>query len=169
MPPKLPLETISGAAAVQANGTMTVQTTGAGLTNVFIFSLPLPSGFTISTATQLLVQAPPGFTFPAATSGSSVSFFALAPYSPPDMSNPPTLAGPEAHAGWNFPQGTLFAWTGLTGSQEYSNITLSFMVNNLVNPTAAGMTGNLFVKVGGTNNTSCHFTIPGIDIVSSAT
>ncbi len=154
---------------VQANGAMTVQTTGAGATNVFIFSLPLPSGFTMSTVSELIVQAPPGFTFPAANSGNSVSFNALAPFTPPEMSNPPTLAGPAPSAGWNFPQGTLFAWTGLNGGQEYSNITLSFLVNNLVNPTTAGMTGNLFVKVGGTNDTSCHFTIPGIDIVSATT
>ena len=164
IPMELPPFLQSGSAAQQVYslpGTVVPTDGGAGVTNGIMFTLPLPSGFTISSTSVWGVTLPPGFTLPPAGSGSSVSFFGLDPYPYNPTLSPPSTLGPVTQPVAGFPTGTLWVWSTLNNQPEYTGITLQFILEDIVDPTANGPTGDFLVRVTGTNNDVCAFTVPG--------
>lgn len=157
----------SSAQILAASGTVDPETLVAGARTELIFSLPLPAGFTVSSTSEWMVILPPGFTLPGAASGRTVHFFGLAPYQYNAVLSPPSTMGPITAPIDSFPTGTLWVWSALNNTPEYSGITLQFILQHVVNPTVTGVTGSIAVQIGGTGSASCLFTVPGITISSS--
>jgi hypothetical protein len=158
-----------GAAAqiLDATGTVSPARILPGVSNDLTFSLPLPAGFTVSATSSWMVTLPPGFTLPDPSSGRSVSFFGLAPYSYNAVNNPPSTLGPFTAPIDGSPAGTIWVWSTVNNSPTYSGITLQFILQKVLNPTATGATASFAVRIGGTNSTNCIFTVPGITISDS--
>ncbi|HVX29043.1 MAG TPA: hypothetical protein VHA53_01080, partial [Nitrolancea sp.] len=112
---------------LNATGTVDPEYLNPGICSELVFSLPLPSGFTISGSSEWMVTLPPGFTLPASTSGSSVSFFGLSPYQSNAINYPPQTMGPITEPIDSYPAGTLWVWSELNNQQPYGNITLNFI------------------------------------------
>ena len=55
-------------------------------------------------------------------------------------------------------------WSVLNNASPYTGITLEFILRNVVNPSATGLTGNFAVRIDGTSSTTCVLTVPGIMI-----
>jgi hypothetical protein len=157
----------SVAQVFNANGTVDPSTLVPGAVADLVFSLPLPAGFTISSTSEWMVTLPPGFTLPTPGSGSGVNFFGLAPYAYNALCSPPSTMGPITAPIDDFPAGTLWVWSSLNNASQYSGITLQFILQHVVNPTATGVTGSIQVQIDGTGSTVCFFTVPGIAIASS--
>ena len=155
-----------GAAAqiINADGTVDPMTTSPGSITELVFSLPLPPGFIVSETSEWMVTLPPGFTLPGSSSGQAVNFFGLSPYPYNAVLNPPSTIGPTTEPVDNAPVGTLWVWSALNNMPPYGGITLQFILRNINNPTTAGVTGNIAVRIGGTGSTACIFTVPGITI-----
>jgi hypothetical protein len=149
---------------INATGTVDPEELFPGVVSELVFTLPLPAGFTISASSEWMVTLPPGFTLPASSTGDSVSFFGLSPYQSTAINNPPQTMGPITEPIDSFPAGTLWVWIELNNQQPYGNITLNFILMNVVNPTTTGLTGNFLVRIGGTGSTNCQFTVPGFTI-----
>ena len=147
-------------------GTVDPETLVPGALTELVFTCPLPSGFVVSPTAEWMVTLPPGFTLPAATSGSPVSFFALAPYQENAILNPPSTEGPSMGPMGPFPAGTLWVWSALNNAPTYTGFTLQFILQNVVNPTATGVTGNIAVQINGTSTSTCVFTVPGLTIAN---
>lgn len=165
LPPNLQLG--PAAQILTATGTVDPETPVAGARTDLAFSLPLSAGFTVSSTSEWMVTLPPGFTLPAAGSGSPVNFFGLAPYSYNAFLNPPSTMGPITAPIDDFPAGTLWVWSSLNNTPQYSGTTVGVMLQHVLNPTTTGVTGNFAVRIGGTGSSACVFTVPGITITSS--
>lgn len=149
-----------------AAGTVDPETLVPGALTELVFFLPLPAGFTVPGTSEWMVTLPPGFTLPSSASGESVSFFGLAPYQENAILNPPSSEGPTTGPVGPYPTGTLWVWSVLNNVSPYTGITLKFILENVVNPSTTGLTGNFSVRISGTNSTACVFTVPGITLAN---
>jgi hypothetical protein len=163
LPP--PLRSSPAAQTLTATGTVDPESLFPSTRTELTFSLPLPAGFTVSGTSAWMVTLPTGFTLPGSASGESVNFFGLAPYEYNAVLNPPSTIGPLSEPTDGFPAGTLWVWSALNNQQTYTGITLQFILQNVVNPSATGLTGNIAVQIGGTSS-QCVFTVPGITIAN---
>ena len=169
LPPSLAKHLAAAATGSQftAIGAITLYPLTAGATSTIdSMQLPLPDGFTLAEGCEVMIQAAPGFLFPPG-GASELNFLALDPFQS-DSWGTPAIAGPYPISVGPFPEGALFAWNVKTGTNTYSNTTMSFGFQSFINPTVTGLTGNFYVTLGGTNGTSCQFTIPGFVITPAS-
>lgn len=124
MNPPPNLKPLAAAQLLTATGTVAPETVVPGARTELVFSLPLPTGFTISPTSEWMVTLPPGFTLPAPGSAHTVSFFGLSPYQYDSVLSPPSMIGPTTAPIDDFPTGTLWVWSALNNMPEYSGITL---------------------------------------------